>query len=63
MKDVTAPPRPRRSQLVLGIFEWWDLGWSRAWPIFVIAGGLGLILQRHDDEGGRHPRMPGNGDS
>jgi hypothetical protein len=48
---------------LLGIFHWWGLGWSGAWPIFVIAAGLGFILHRHDDEDRRHPRMPGNGES
>lgn len=33
---------------LIGIFDWWDLGWSGAWPIFVIAAGLGFILHRHD---------------
>lgn len=32
-----------------GINNWWGLGWSGAWPIFVIAAGLGFILHRHDD--------------
>jgi hypothetical protein len=32
-----------------GIFGWWGLGWGSAWPIFVIAAGLGFILHRHDD--------------
>lgn len=32
-----------------GIHNWWGLGWSGAWPIFVIAAGLGFILQRHPD--------------
>jgi hypothetical protein len=48
---------------LIGIFDWWGLGWSGAWPIFVIAAGLGFIVQRHDDDGGRHPRMPGNCES
>jgi hypothetical protein len=54
---------------LIGIFDWWDLGWSGGWPIFVIAAGLGFMLQRND--GGcfdvkrpeRHhldERMPGN---
>lgn len=50
---------------LLGIFDWWDLGWSGAWPIFVIAAGFGFILHRHDDE--RHTRpsggTSGNGES
>jgi len=33
---------------LIGIFDWWDLGWSGGWPIFVIAAGLGFILHRHD---------------
>jgi hypothetical protein len=36
---------------LIGIFDWWDLGWSGAWPIFVIAAGLGFILHRHDGGG------------
>lgn len=34
---------------LIGINNWWGLGWSGAWPIFVIAAGLGFILHRHDD--------------
>jgi hypothetical protein len=34
---------------LIGINDWWGLGWSGAWPIFVIAAGLGFILHRHDD--------------
>jgi hypothetical protein len=33
---------------LIGIFDWWDLGWSGAWPLFVIAAGLGFILHRRD---------------
>ena len=47
---------------LVGIFDLWDLGWSGAWPIFVIAAGLGFILHRHDD-GGRQSRTPGSGES
>lgn len=35
---------------LIGIFDLWDLGWSGAWPIFVIAAGFGFILHRHDDK-------------
>lgn len=35
--------------LLIGIFNWWGLGWSGAWPIFVIAAGLGFIVQRQYD--------------
>nr|WP_298716736.1 hypothetical protein [uncultured Steroidobacter sp.] len=35
--------------LLIGLNHWWGLGWSGAWPIFVIAAGLGFILHRHDD--------------
>lgn len=45
-----------------GIFDWRDLGWSGAWPIFVIAAGLGFILHRHDDAE-RRSRTPGSGES
>lgn len=45
-----------------GIFDLWDLGWTGAWPIFVIAAGLGFMLHRQDD-GGRPPRTPSNGES
>jgi hypothetical protein len=34
---------------LMGIHDWWGLGWSGAWPIFVIAAGLGFILHRHED--------------
>ena len=34
---------------LVGIFDLWNLGWSGAWPIFVIAAGLGFILHRHED--------------
>lgn len=44
---------------LIGIFDWWGLGWSGGWPIFVIAAGLGFILQRHDDG----PPGPGSPDS
>lgn len=47
---------------LFGLFNWWGLGWGGAWPIFVIAAGLGFILHRHDD--GPPPRAgngPGNG--
>ncbi|GFE78095.1 hypothetical protein GCM10011487_00950 [Steroidobacter agaridevorans] len=44
---------------LMGFNNWWGLGWSGAWPIFVIAAGLGFILHRHED------RLPpsGNGPS
>lgn len=35
---------------LVGIFNWWALGWGGAWPIFVIAAGLGFILHRHGDD-------------
>ena len=35
--------------LLIGFNNWWGLGWAGAWPIFVIAAGLGFILHRHDD--------------
>ncbi|WP_153067021.1 LiaF transmembrane domain-containing protein [Steroidobacter cummioxidans] len=35
--------------LLIGFNNWWGLGWVGAWPIFVIAAGLGFILHRHDD--------------
>ena len=47
---------------LIGIFDLWDLGWSGAWPIFIIAAGLGFMLHRHDDDD-RLPRTPGNGES
>jgi hypothetical protein len=47
---------------LIGIFDLWDLGWSGAWPIFIIAAGLGFMLHRHDDDD-RPPRTPGNGES
>lgn len=34
---------------LIGLHDWWDLGWSGAWPIFVIAAGLGFILHRQDE--------------
>lgn len=40
---------------LIGVYNWWGLGWTGAWPIFVIAAGLGFILHRH------HDRPPGNG--
>lgn len=43
-----------------GINYWFGLGWSGAWPIFVIAAGLGFILQRHHDD---QPSSAGNGSS
>jgi hypothetical protein len=45
-----------------GIFDLWGLGWSGAWPIFVIAAGLGFIVHRHDD-GDRPSKTPGHGES
>lgn len=47
---------------LIGIFDWWDLGWTGGWPVFVIAAGLGFILHRHEDAPppGNNPR-PGNG--
>jgi len=51
---------------LVGIFEWWGLHWSDAWPIFVIAAGLGLILQRQDeyrpDQHGPRGRPPDTND-
>ncbi|HEY0943517.1 MAG TPA: hypothetical protein VGE08_25760 [Steroidobacter sp.] len=48
--------------LLFGIFDWWGLGWGGAWPIFVIAAGLGFILYRHDDRPQTSDqRPPGNG--
>ncbi|MBM0103893.1 hypothetical protein JM946_04025 [Steroidobacter sp. S1-65] len=47
---------------LFGLYHWWGLGWGGAWPIFVIAAGLGFILHRHDE--GSPPRAgddPGNG--
>lgn len=51
---------------LFGIFGWWNLGWGGAWPIFVIAAGLGFILHRHEDrpqpsDQGSPPGNPGNG--
>lgn len=49
---------------LFGIFDWWGLGWGGAWPIFVIAAGLGFILHRHEDPPQTsEPRPPGNGAS
>lgn len=44
---------------LIGIFDLWDLGWSGAWPIFVIAAGLGFILHRQDEAPGG--QAPANG--
>lgn len=35
---------------LVGLFDLWHLGWSGAWPIFVIAAGLGFILHRHPED-------------
>lgn len=43
---------------LFGIHDWWDLGWGGAWPIFVIAAGLGFILHRHDDRPHTSDRTP-----
>lgn len=53
---------------LIGIFDLWDLGWTGAWPIFVIAAGLEFILHRQDlpppgDDLGGRPRPPGKGES
>lgn len=34
---------------LIGLFDWWGLGWGGGWPIFVVAAGLGFILHRHDE--------------
>ena len=43
--------------LLIGINDLWNLGWAGAWPIFVIAGGLAVILRRHEyvHDDGRAP--------
>ncbi len=43
--------------VLTSIHNWWGLGWGGAWPVFVIAAGLGFILHRHDDR----PPSSGNG--
>lgn len=47
---------------LIGIFDLWGLGWTGAWPVFVIAAGLSFIVHRHPNEEERS-RSPGNGAS
>jgi len=44
---------------LIGLFDLWELGWTGAWPIFVIAAGLSFMVHRHSYE----ERLPGNGGS
>jgi hypothetical protein len=46
----------------ISIWNVWGLTWGTAWPIFVIAGGLSVLLKpalsrrgRHDGRGGEQP--------
>ena len=46
----------------ISIWNVWGLDWGTAWPIFVIAGGLSVLLKpalsrrgRHDRRGGEQP--------
>ncbi len=46
----------------ISIWNVWGLDWGTAWPIFVIAGGLSVLLRpalsrrgRHDRRGGEQP--------
>jgi hypothetical protein len=45
-----------------GVFDLFDLGWSGAWPIFVIAAGASFMLHRRRSEGdGGTTPPPGEG--
>ena len=47
---------------LIGLFDLWDLGWSGAWPIFIIATGLSFIVHRQFGNEGLHDgRNQGNG--
>ena len=45
---------------LIGIFDLWGLDWSSAWPVFVIAAGLGFIVRRLPREEDP-PRLPKDG--
>jgi hypothetical protein len=45
---------------LIGIFNLWHLGWTTAWPIFLIAAGLSFMVAGNPDRG---ERLPGNGGS
>jgi hypothetical protein len=38
-----------------GIFRWFGLGWVSAWPIFLVAAGLALIVPSGVEQGPRRP--------
>lgn len=38
-----------------GVFDFIDLGWSGAWPIFVIAAGVTFMLHRHAHDEAHRP--------
>jgi LiaF transmembrane domain len=49
---------------VIGVFGLFGLGWGGAWPIFVIAAGLGFIFRRYPGPGGEpHADIPPRGDA
>lgn len=39
---------------LIGVFDLLGLGWSGAWPVFVIAAGLSFMVHRHDQNGCEH---------
>jgi hypothetical protein len=41
-----------------GIFDLFNLGWSGAWPIFVIAAGAGFMLHRRRTESDAETARP-----
>ena len=45
---------------LIGVFNWFGLGWGTAWPIFVIASGLSFLVRDAGREHRGHtPGSPG----
>lgn len=40
----------------IGVTEMFDLGWLSAWPIFIIAAGLGVIFDSRKNRGSHRDR-------
>ena len=44
----------------IGVYELFGLGWGSAWPVFVIAAGLAMILDERKRNGRGGPPPQGN---
>lgn len=48
---------------LIGVFDLFDLGWSGAWPLFVIAAGASFMVGRHESAERRPPPSVTGGDA